>query len=400
MSFVNSSFSFGGSSTNESPFKFGKREEEERVYEPVNLEKQGQNKTKKSFGKMLGELKSFVECAICLEELKDPRVLYCNHTFCYTCIKKTRSTAFSFTTVCPLCREKHTDNNFKKNTLANQFISIIHEYSSFEEQPVCEEHSESVDCFCKTCDKTICHLCWIDEHKEHNATSISRYANEKRNGLIGMCEKINEKTSDLKIKQQNIQMEKQKKLDEIRKLQLEIENLENEDAEVQSRIDVIELTYQSLQNTIKETSDISIIQEEVYQQIENNISTIYFQLYKKKLNDHVESKIYNKTMYNEIRLDDIIVKVKDRNEKVKKEQEIDSSESSLLKNKTVAVHKIQNKRRIFDIVEKNGGISYESLRLSKKVNYLVVEDPTQERYRKCGKVGIIVVTENWINQFA
>ena len=353
---------------------------------------------KRNITQVLHCMRTYVECSICLDEFIDPRVLSCSHTFCYQCIQQLRSNGSKI--VCPVCRAVNNREKTTSNLLAKQFVEIFQQHKDLFERPVCEEHSESVDCFCKTCDKMICNICLIDEHKEHNATSISRYANEKRNGLIGMCEKINEKTTNLKIKQQNIQIEKQKKLDEIRKLQLEIENLEKEDAEVQSRIDVIELTYQSLQNTIKETSDISIIQEEVYQQIENNISTIYFQLYKKKLNDHVESKIYNKTMYNEIRLDDIIVKVKDRNEKVKKEQEIDSSESSLLKNKTVAVHKIQNKRRIFDIVEKNGGISYDSLRLSKKVNYLVVEDPTQERYRKCGKVGIIVVTENWINQFA
>ena len=78
---------------------------------------------------------------------------------------------------------------------------------------------------------------------------------------------------------------------------------------------------------------------------------------------------------------------------------MDSSETNALEGVIVAVVGRVNKERIFDIVVKNGGVAHKEPKLTKKINYLVVDDPKKEKYQKAKKLGIEIVPEQWIDQF-
>lgn len=67
-------------------------------------------------------------CAICLECWvgRDPRILRCQHTFCFECLEKLASAGLNF--VCPLCQEicpllNGEVNRLKKNLLNNTMQS-------------------------------------------------------------------------------------------------------------------------------------------------------------------------------------------------------------------------------------------------------------------------------------
>jgi len=51
------------------------------------------------------ELDETLECSICKEVLKDPRILPCEHTFCLECIKKWSVRQLT----CPVCRTRFDD---------------------------------------------------------------------------------------------------------------------------------------------------------------------------------------------------------------------------------------------------------------------------------------------------
>ena len=46
-----------------------------------------------------------LECSVCLEQLKDPKVLPCLHSFCHDCIVKLARNGKSKNMACPECRK-------------------------------------------------------------------------------------------------------------------------------------------------------------------------------------------------------------------------------------------------------------------------------------------------------
>ena len=46
-----------------------------------------------------------LECSVCLEQLKDPKVLPCLHSFCHDCIVKLAKNGKSKNMACPECRK-------------------------------------------------------------------------------------------------------------------------------------------------------------------------------------------------------------------------------------------------------------------------------------------------------
>ena len=73
------------------------------------------------------QLKSHLECAICLDIFKDPRRLPCGHSFCADCLDKLVERRESFD--CPICKEKHTKprNGFVADFKSNQLLDVLNE---------------------------------------------------------------------------------------------------------------------------------------------------------------------------------------------------------------------------------------------------------------------------------
>ena len=89
------------------------------------------------------DVDKLLECSVCLEQIKEPKMLTCQHTFCLdpcliqmTKIKITKKS--KFTVECPICRKNYVlpghyvicDNHdcIKKIALLNNFPDNLHTY--------------------------------------------------------------------------------------------------------------------------------------------------------------------------------------------------------------------------------------------------------------------------------
>ena len=63
------------------------------------------------------DLKSLLECSICLETFDDPRTLACLHSFCKKCLENFVDGKCEDELNCPVCRSKFTINEEGKTML-------------------------------------------------------------------------------------------------------------------------------------------------------------------------------------------------------------------------------------------------------------------------------------------
>ncbi|CAD5114633.1 unnamed protein product [Dimorphilus gyrociliatus] len=114
---------------------------------------------------------SALVCSLCLDFWveNDPRVLPCQHTFCFQCLKMSPS---NILTTCPVCRtkvniRKENISNLPKNILANSLKESSR--MRLKNTTVCKEHNQVLckpKLVCKTCKEyNICEECLNDSHK-------------------------------------------------------------------------------------------------------------------------------------------------------------------------------------------------------------------------------------------
>ncbi|EDO27124.1 predicted protein, partial [Nematostella vectensis] len=121
-------------------------------------------------------LQKEVECPICLERFKDPRVLPCLHTFCYECLV---GLASRYKTEgkwpCPQCKmvvqvSPAEVSSLKVNFLMNTLLSVVTNGSK-SAKPHCQmctsqDHAKGG---CTDCGELVCEAC-IASHKRMRAT--------------------------------------------------------------------------------------------------------------------------------------------------------------------------------------------------------------------------------------
>ena len=178
-----------------------------------------------------------VECPVCMEVFKSPKILpTCFHTLCEACAM---SMCRNKTINCPLCRKDNTITtelapNYILQQLLDSKICVskakifcesddgnaatswcktcdynccekcwieIHKIGKFKthekqavdqhrsknKAPMCHSHQNySCDFYCKTCAAIICNICWVDSHKSacHEVCSIYSCAEEIRENLL------------------------------------------------------------------------------------------------------------------------------------------------------------------------------------------------------------------------
>ena len=106
------------------------------------------------------------ECSLCYENFKDPRILSCGHTFCYTCLERLASIRGERT--CPVCRQTWNTpvgglKDLPKNYKVNEFVELIHKSVK------CTIHDNKDICaYCAPCDALVCFTCTQTSHKNHD----------------------------------------------------------------------------------------------------------------------------------------------------------------------------------------------------------------------------------------
>ena len=107
---------------------------------------------------------SLLECSICFQVFRDPRVLPCGHTFCFPCIQKTENQ------LCSLCKRKWTPpvndvQSLPKNFTVENFITSL---PSLSYCAVVGNNSHgAVKYFCTDCWDPLCEECG-EAHNKHS----------------------------------------------------------------------------------------------------------------------------------------------------------------------------------------------------------------------------------------
>ena len=112
------------------------------------------------------DLKSLLECSICLETFDDPRTLPCLHSFCKKCLENFVNGKCEDELNCPVCRRKFKLNEGVEGMTRNHFICNMLEALSIQHHEKCIpcSHCEQPSVGrCVTCELFMCEKC-LESH--------------------------------------------------------------------------------------------------------------------------------------------------------------------------------------------------------------------------------------------
>ena len=170
---------------------------------------------------------SRIQCSLCLENFKDPRILMCFHSFCHDCLaafittKGVQPKTFS----CPLCRTTHKlpkegvaglqKNFYLEDTCVDKSTQNIPKVPqpAFGSHPACDVHpNEDLRFYCHNCSHAICRDCKIISHEGHKIDMIHNVFKE-------MIEKVEKSFNDtekvINEKEQHVHLAVNKEIDNI-----------------------------------------------------------------------------------------------------------------------------------------------------------------------------------------
>ncbi|XP_038062360.1 tripartite motif-containing protein 2-like [Patiria miniata] len=133
----------------------------------------------------LKNISPHLECDICADKYKQPKVLDCMHSFCQKCLEiyYTSSYAGQPKIPCPVCRRETVLPETRIQGLKTNFhlmgivdevslqekvvISSVKKTTQEEDESKCQKHKGKVKWFyCETCEELICQDCTVVDHRE------------------------------------------------------------------------------------------------------------------------------------------------------------------------------------------------------------------------------------------
>lgn len=127
-------------------------------------------------------LKDLLDCPVCLDQYKDPKILPCHHSFCRTCLEAVPVEQVPSGRImrCPTCREPCSlpdggipslPPSFLLNNLLEMrkpSLSVEKKSSLYSEDAItCPVHNKPLDMYCNNCDTLICHHGVAKRHRGH-----------------------------------------------------------------------------------------------------------------------------------------------------------------------------------------------------------------------------------------
>ncbi|XP_011406430.1 PREDICTED: tripartite motif-containing protein 2-like [Amphimedon queenslandica] len=225
-------------------------------------------------------LTEMLECSVCLDKYKDPRILPCHHAFCKTCIDGL--TVQENSLKCPSCREMAsldgiTNRSFPPAFTINNLLDLRLDGQEQEDLDLsCPMHKKPLDFFCEKCLDLICTDCVQRSHQGHVCKSVPEAVPKQKSVLQSHSEQVKEEEGFIQSKvealkeRERIVLEQQatvkaeihtKAIELIRMIQSSEEDLiAKVDEIVQRKLDPLEERRQFLEGT---QSEMRNLQEQV-----------------------------------------------------------------------------------------------------------------------------------------
>ncbi|XP_071804814.1 uncharacterized protein [Asterias amurensis] len=161
-----------------------------------------------------------LECPICSERFKQPKLLECSHSFCLECLQQLRQNSPSFNKLtCPVCRQETVLKQNGIDGLKADFktLSLIEAFKQQETQlkqllgkqldTKCSKHTDKdVIMFCNNCNKLICTTCIIRDHQSHSLMEINEASDKCKQSAKELAAELRQTIKSYNIAIQEIDM--------------------------------------------------------------------------------------------------------------------------------------------------------------------------------------------------
>uniref|UniRef100_A0A3Q2DZ50 RING-type domain-containing protein n=1 Tax=Cyprinodon variegatus TaxID=28743 RepID=A0A3Q2DZ50_CYPVA len=153
-------------------------------------------------------------CAICLNLLKDPVTIPCEHSYCRTCIQDLWNRDQRGIYSCPRCKKEFISTPVVEKSgtltpLGEDLINTELQASPTNNKNNCSCQHEMKKIFCRTDQQCICYLCLSGQHKDHETVPITTERTEKQRKLREsqqqLKQRIKEQDKEVKLLQQEVE---------------------------------------------------------------------------------------------------------------------------------------------------------------------------------------------------
>lgn len=127
----------------------------------------------------------------------DPRILTCQHTFCFQCIKSI--VTLNSQLICPICSETfHISKRYLSKLKKNNHFDELAKINENENTTICSIHKNLPTHYCKTHSvETVCNECLKSKHRECEIITLEDYR-ILRESIEIIMETINKKQESIK----------------------------------------------------------------------------------------------------------------------------------------------------------------------------------------------------------
>ena len=167
-----------------------------------------------------------VQCPICQEDIKDPRLLPCIHSFCLECLQRyCRDKLPGDDVPCPVCRSGF---QIPINGVACLSVRTHAEEPASANEPsrkqYCEKHEERIKIHCFECNMNVCAMCCIEDHKTHTFERIETVFERSSRAIDNDIEQITSRIECFRGVADQLQTERNEALENIEATELEVKN--------------------------------------------------------------------------------------------------------------------------------------------------------------------------------
>ncbi len=169
-----------------------------------------------------------LECAICSERFKQPKLLECSHSFCLECLQQLRQNSPGFTKMsCPVCRQEtllkeNGIDGLKMNIIATSLLEDIEKQETQLKQQQgkqvpgqelvskCNKHTgNDLVMYCSKCKTLVCTACITTSHQYHLLQELNAVSDKCKQEARKLIAKITQSIETFSIAIQEIDKSRQ-----------------------------------------------------------------------------------------------------------------------------------------------------------------------------------------------